>query len=84
LAGPATIPKSFLGMCRGRILTEPQGTGGFGYDPVFFSVDLNKPFSEVTLEEKNRVSHRAEAVRAMTDWLLQHPTFDVQRSTFKY
>lgn len=66
------IPQTFMGMCHGYILTEPRGTGGFGYDPLFQSVDLEKPFSEVTLEEKNRVSHRARAVKLLIEWLMTH------------
>lgn len=46
----------------GTILNEPKGSGGFGYDPVFFSSDLNKSFGESTESEKNSVSHRARAL----------------------
>lgn len=52
------------GACEGRILLEDTGDGGFGYDPIFFSDDLQKSFGEATAEEKNRVSHR---FRALTD-----------------
>ncbi len=50
------------GKAYGRILLEPIGDGGFGYDPVFFSKELGKSFGEATEEEKNRVSHRAKAL----------------------
>ncbi len=46
----------------GRILTEEAGQGGFGYDPLFYSDDLNQSFGEAAQEEKNRVSHRARAI----------------------
>lgn len=46
----------------GEILTAPIGDNGFGYDPVFYSYDLNKSFGCSTEEEKNKVSHRAQAV----------------------
>jgi XTP/dITP diphosphohydrolase len=45
----------------GAILDEPRGTGGFGYDPVFFFPFLGKTFAELTAEEKNRHSHRGKA-----------------------
>ena len=52
------------GECTGRILFEDTGDCGFGYDPVFFSDDLQKSFGEASPEEKNKVSHR---FRALTD-----------------
>ena len=69
IAGRAGIPRVFDGMCRGRILESPRGTGGFGYDPLFFSEELDKTFAEASPEEKNSVSHRARAVKAMRKWL---------------
>jgi XTP/dITP diphosphohydrolase len=53
------------GQCEGLILTEPRGVSGFGYDPVFFLSDLNKTMAELTLDEKNQISHRAQAVREL-------------------
>ncbi len=50
------------GQCEGIILDKPRGTRGFGYDPVFFLEDLNKTMAELTLDEKNQISHRARAV----------------------
>lgn len=67
------IPRTFSGMCRGRVLTEPAGTGGFGYDPLFYSEELGKSFGEATLEEKATVSHRARAFGGLAEWLLAHP-----------
>lgn len=49
------------GETEGVITQAPRGTGGFGYDPFFESVELGRTFGEVTLEEKARVSHRARA-----------------------
>ena len=46
----------------GKILTERAGKNGFGYDPVFFSEDLQKSLGEASFEEKNSVSHRARAL----------------------
>ena len=51
------------GICRGIIEDEPKGSGGFGYDPVFWVPDFGRTMAELTLEEKNRVSHRARAAR---------------------
>lgn len=51
------------GVCEGKITTEFKGVGGFGYDPVFFNTDLNKTMAQVTMEEKNSVSHRGKAMR---------------------
>jgi len=46
----------------GRILHEPAGTNGFGYDAVFYSFDLQKPFGLAAAAEKHRVSHRGRAL----------------------
>ncbi len=53
------------GAVEGEILYERKGEGGFGYDPVFYSYDLNKSFGEASFEEKNAVSHRGKALRAL-------------------
>ena len=49
----------------GRILEGASGTGGFGYDPLFWSDELGKTFADASLEEKSQVSHRARAVAAV-------------------
>ena len=51
------------GICRGVITREPRGNGGFGYDPVFYHDGLGKTIAQMSLEEKNRVSHRGLALR---------------------
>jgi XTP/dITP diphosphohydrolase len=56
---------TFRGTTTGWILPEPSGEHGFGYDPYFFSDELGKTFGDASLEEKQRVSHRARAFRAM-------------------
>jgi XTP/dITP diphosphohydrolase len=50
------------GAVEGRILPEPRGQGGFGYDPLFYLPDLGKTMAELSLEEKGRISHRARAL----------------------
>ena len=57
------------GSVRGVILEEERGMGGFGYDPLFFSPELGKTFAEATPEQKNSVSHRSRALRAMLELL---------------
>jgi XTP/dITP diphosphohydrolase len=69
LARPGAVPVTFEGACAGRILEEPRGDGGFGYDPYFFSDELGKTFAEAAPEEKDRVSHRGRALRALADAL---------------
>ncbi len=63
------IPTICQGDCTGRILEEARGTGGFGYDPYFFSDELAKTFGEATAEEKDSVSHRGRALRALAQTL---------------
>ena len=50
------------GFCEGEIIPDERGTGGFGYDPIFLLSELGKTMAELTMEEKNRLSHRARAV----------------------
>ena len=50
------------GRTEGEITEARKGTGGFGYDPVFYSYELNKTFGEATEDEKNSVSHRGKAL----------------------
>src|SRR5699024_2920622 len=50
------------GICEGEIIREERGTGGFGYDPIFLLSELRKTMAELSMYEKNRLSHRAKAV----------------------
>lgn len=63
------VPTICQGDCSGRILEEPRGSNGFGYDPYFFSDELGKTFGEATPEEKDSVSHRGRALRALAQRL---------------
>ena len=65
LAWPDGVVVTAVGECEGRVLSVPTGAGGFGYDPVFWSQDLARPLAEVPIADKQRVSHRARAVRAL-------------------
>lgn len=60
----------FKGVSEGYITDRPIGNNGFGYDPIFFNQDLGKTNAEVTLEEKNSVSHRTRALRKAREILL--------------
>jgi XTP/dITP diphosphohydrolase len=59
----------FEGIVKGKIALRPFGTSGFGYDPVFLPENSTKTFAEMTMDEKNAVSHRARAFTAFTSWL---------------
>jgi len=59
--------ESGVGEMYGEILTSPQGSNGFGYDPLFFSYDLNKPVGLASEREKNSVSHRFRAFEKIKD-----------------
>jgi XTP/dITP diphosphohydrolase len=65
LATPGGRRLAARGECEGRILAAPRGAGGFGYDPVFAPAGDGRSFAELPAWEKNRVSHRARAVRAL-------------------
>ena len=58
------------GRCEGHVLREPRGSGGFGYDPLFLVEGSERTMAELTLEEKNRVSHRAKALVALRPTLV--------------
>lgn len=62
----------FEGVCEGSILEEQQGSKGFGYDPVFVPDGADKSFAEMSMEEKNKYSHRQKAVSQLIDFLNKH------------
>lgn len=61
--------RQFEGVIEGQILTEPRGTGGFGYDPIFLPHGHSRTFAEMSIEEKNGMSHRSRALAKMMDYL---------------
>ena len=63
--GDDPMPIIAQGSLEGRILTSPVGEGGFGYDPIFHLPDHNCSAAELSLEEKNKISHRAKALNAL-------------------
>ncbi|MBN2490970.1 MAG: RdgB/HAM1 family non-canonical purine NTP pyrophosphatase [Planctomycetes bacterium] len=71
LARPGEATLTVRGEVAGRILTEPRGRGGFGYDPLFYYPPFERTFGELPLEQKNRVSHRGAALTAMRSRIRQ-------------
>ena len=63
IATPKGAVELCQGECHGIIAFEPKGEGGFGYDPIFFLPELGKTMAELTIEEKNEISHRGKAAR---------------------
>ena len=62
IAEPSSQVEVVEGVLDGRITESPSGTEGFGYDPVFLVPELGKTLAQLTLEQKNRISHRARAL----------------------
>jgi len=71
----------FEGVCPGRILTRPEGEGGFGYDPIFVPDGDTRSFARMTLEEKNRYSHRRKAADQLLTYLRQLSGFASSSAT---
>ena len=65
LAGEGELRATFEGVVEGTIVDPPRGESGFGYDPVFQATGLAKTFGELSSAEKNRISHRAQAIRLL-------------------
>ncbi|MDQ6599853.1 XTP/dITP diphosphatase [Bacillus salipaludis] len=65
VAVPNQETMTVSGTCEGRILTERKGTHGFGYDPIFYVPNLGLAMAELPSEEKNKISHRANALKKL-------------------
>lgn len=61
------------GVCEGTLRSKPRGSGGFGYDPIFVPVGWDRTMAELTPEEKDRISHRGRAFRALGELLARDP-----------
>lgn len=61
--------RQFEGVVKGEILSARKGSGGFGYDPVFQPIGMNQSLAEISLEEKNKISHRGDAIRKLVAYL---------------
>ena len=60
------------GECEGTVAYAPQGEGGFGYDPLFYMPQLDKTYAEITIDEKNAVSHRGQSIRPFARYLTEN------------
>jgi XTP/dITP diphosphohydrolase len=73
LVAPGTAPELFEARCEGVVIDDPRGSGGFGYDPVFVPDDRapgdERTMAELPPSEKDEISHRGRAARALLDWL---------------
>ncbi|HEY0309147.1 MAG TPA: non-canonical purine NTP pyrophosphatase [Acidobacteriaceae bacterium] len=65
VAWDGNVTHTAEGTVEGEILTAPRGTGGFGYDPLFFIPELQQTMAEISLETKHELSHRGRAFRAL-------------------
>lgn len=69
VASPDGTVRVFEGTCEGRVAPSPRGAGGFGYDPIFIPSGDHRTMAELSLPEKNQISHRARALRAAEPYL---------------
>jgi XTP/dITP diphosphohydrolase len=69
IAAPGKETVTVSGKCEGKILRARRGTNGFGYDPIFFSLEAGRSMAELSAEEKNQISHRAKALKKLDEEL---------------
>jgi XTP/dITP diphosphohydrolase len=69
LAWAGQKPKVWTGRLNGRIVLEPHGENGFGYDPLFVPIGYGKTLAEISLSQKNQISHRARALAQVAAYL---------------
>ncbi|NPA75521.1 MAG: XTP/dITP diphosphatase [Euryarchaeota archaeon] len=60
-----------IGICHGNIAPRERGNNGFGYDPIFIPMGFEKTFAELSIEEKNRISHRGKAMRKLEAFIVK-------------
>ena len=70
LSKAGQVIATFSGEAAGILLQERRGSGGFGYDPVFYYPPLKKTFAQLSTAEKNQISHRARAFRQLQEFLV--------------
>jgi len=78
------LVKTFRGIVEGRIIDEPRGPGGFGYDPLFYCEALGCTFGEASIEQKMQVSHRAQALEQMFTYLRNTASTSEIRCSFSH
>jgi len=71
IARDGRVLATFQGETAGELLTQPRGTGGFGYDPLFYFPSLGKTFAELALQEKRQYSHRGKAIQQFVKWYVE-------------
>jgi XTP/dITP diphosphohydrolase len=69
MTGPGGRMVTSRGTCEGRIIRVPRGENGFGYDPVFMADGYGRTMAELSMDQKNRISHRGRALRALASKL---------------
>lgn len=69
VAVPGEATRFKKGYCEGKIATVQAGKNGFGYDPVFIPEGYTQTMAELSAEEKNKISHRSNAIKALEDWV---------------
>ena len=69
LAEKGGLLQTFEGAAGGTIVRSPRGAAGFGYDPIFVPDGYEQTFAEIQVEEKNRISHRAQAIAQLAEYL---------------
>lgn len=75
LARPNKETLFFQGTCEGKIAFKPEGSYGFGYDPIFIPDGYDRTMAQLTEEEKNAISHRGKALQKLETYFQQHPLF---------
>jgi XTP/dITP diphosphohydrolase len=77
LVEPGGEPRVFEARCEGRLIEDPRGSGGFGYDPIFVPDDYvdgpERTMAELAPAQKDAISHRGRAARALLAWLASRP-----------
>ena len=68
-----SLTKQFQGVVKGQIAKEKKGDGGFGYNPIFIAEGYDRTMAEMTMEEKNAISHRAMAIQELVFFLKNNP-----------
>ena len=68
------LQRQFEGVVKGEITTEKRGTEGFGYNPIFIPEGYNRTMAEMSMEEKNKISHRARAIEQLAVYLKNNPS----------
>jgi XTP/dITP diphosphohydrolase len=71
LSDPSKVIGISEGICEGIITSTPQGYNGFGYDPIFLIPELEKTMAEISEKVKNKISHRGQAAKKLSDFILK-------------